>query len=71
MEQVVRYGGRWFKIVAKPYESERQTHEIAWSMIRSPTLTPHEAYREWFASEQKKVSVLYPSFRKETPHGTG
>jgi hypothetical protein len=24
-----------------------------------------EAYRKWYAAEQKKVKVLYPSFRKD------
>lgn len=65
MDQVVRYQGKWIKISAKPYEPERQTAEIAWSMIRQPTLTPPEAYRKWFAKEQQNAKVLYPSFRKE------
>jgi hypothetical protein len=68
MAQVVRSNGRWIEIIPKPYEPDRQTHEIAWSMIRT-SVSPSEAYRTWYAGEQKKVSVVYPSFRKET-HGT-
>lgn len=67
MTQVVRYNGRWYNIVPKAYEPERQTHQIAWTIIRNST-SSQDAYREWYAVEQKKVSVLYPSFRKET-HG--
>ena len=68
MEQVVRYNGKWIRIIPKAYEPERQTYEIAWAMIKTSTSAP-EAYRQWYANEQKKVSVLYPSFRKETTHG--
>ena len=63
--QVVRCNGQWFEIMPKPYEPERQTHEIAWLMIQSGA-SSQEAYRAWYASEQEKVNVLYPSFRKET-----
>ena len=61
----VRYNGVWHKIVAKPYEPERQTTEIAWSMLKTPKLTPLSAYRTWYADEQRKAKVLYPSFRKD------
>lgn len=63
--EVVRYKGKWYKIAPKPYESERQTCEIAWSLIRQPNITPEEAYRAWYEKERKKVKVLYPSFRKD------
>lgn len=63
--EIVRYKGKWYKINAKPFESERQTCEIAWSLIREPNITPEEAYRKWYEEERKKVKVLYPSFRKD------
>ena len=69
MAQVVRHSGQWIKIVPKPYEPDRQTHEIVWSMIVSGAQSP-EVYRQWYANEEKRASVLYPSFRKEAPHGT-
>ena len=65
MSQVVRYNGKWFKIVAKPYEPERQTIEIAFSMLRDPSIMPPEAYINWFKKEREDAKVLYPSFRKE------
>lgn len=65
MSQIVRYNGSWYKITAKSYEPERQTTEIAWSMLREPSLKPPEAYRKWFAKERENAKVLYPSFRKE------
>ena len=63
--QAVRYKGKWYKVVPKPYESERQTFQIAWNLIREPSITKEEAYRAWFKREQQNVKVLYPSFRKE------
>jgi len=65
MSQVVRYNGKWFQIIAKSYEPERQTIEIAFSMLREPSITPPEAYRNWFKKEREDAKVLYPSFRKE------
>lgn len=65
MSQLVRYEGKWFRIQAKAYEPERQTTEIAWSMIREPSLKPPTAYRQWYEKERKNAKVLYPSFRKE------
>lgn len=63
--QAVRYKGKWYKIVPKPYEPERQTFQIAWHLIREPLITKEEAYRAWYKREQENVKVLYPSFRKE------
>ena len=65
MSQIIRHQGKWFKVVPKSYEPERQTNEIAWSMLREPKLTPPEAYRKWYENERQKAKVLYPSFRKE------
>lgn len=63
--EIVRYQGKWYKIIPKPYEPERQTYEIAWSLIKQPNLTKEEAYRAWYANEREVVKVLYPSFRKD------
>jgi lipocalin len=61
--KIVRYEGKWYKIIPKPYEPERQTTEIAWSLIRNPSLTREDAYINWYEKERKEVKVLYPSFR--------
>ena len=61
--KVVRYDGKWYKIIPKAYESERQTSEIAWALIRTPGLTSEAAYIKWYEKERKEVKVLYPSFR--------
>lgn len=62
---IVRYNGKWFKIMPKPYEPESQTYQIAWAQIREPLITSEDAYREYFQRERENVKVLYPSFRKE------
>ena len=62
---VVRHNGVWIRIVPKPYEPERQTNDIAWSMILDPKLNPAWAYRKWYAAEQENAKVLYPTFRKD------
>jgi len=61
----IRYNGKWIKIVPKPYEPDRQTHEIAWNMVLNPTINPAWAYRNWFSKERENAKVLYPSFRKD------
>jgi hypothetical protein len=63
--EVVRYKGTWYKIAAKSYEPEKQTYEIAWALLREPSLTKEEAYRNWYRRQQEIVKVLYPSFRKD------
>lgn len=63
--QIVRYQGKWYKIIAKPYEPERQTHEISWSLIKQQGLAKEEAYRAWYEKQREIVKVLYPSFRKD------
>ncbi len=62
--QVVRHNGRWYKITPKKYEPERQTSEIAWRMILKGE-DSKTAYRNWYADEQKKADIFYPSFRKD------
>jgi hypothetical protein len=62
---IVRYKGIWYKIIAKPYEPERQTYEISWDLIKQPGLTKEEAYRSWYKGQREIVKVLYPSFRKD------
>jgi hypothetical protein len=61
----IRCDGNWFKVTPNPYEPERQTYEIAWHRVREPLVLSPEAYRKWYTNEQRKVKVLYPSFRKD------
>jgi hypothetical protein len=63
--EAIRYNGQWFKVIPKLYEPERQTFEIAWQRLREPLILSPEAYRNWYVNEQRKVKVLYPSFRKD------
>ena len=63
--EVVRYQGKWIKIVRKPYEPERQSYKIAWNMIREPLVVPETAYKKYFQSLREDAKVLYPDFRKE------
>ena len=62
-EKAVRYQGKWYKIVPKQYESERQSTEIGWSIIKE-NITSLEAYRNWYSKEREDAKLLYPSFRK-------
>jgi hypothetical protein len=64
MVPAIRVQGKWYSILPKPYESERQTYNIAYSLIRTDS-TPEVTYREWFAQERKDAKLLYPSFRKD------
>lgn len=63
MEKAIRYKGKWYKIIKKPYESERQTTEISWLIIKEG-ISSLEAYRKWYAQEREDAKLLYPSFRK-------
>jgi len=63
--EVVRHKGAWYRIIRKPYEPERQSYKIAWSMIREPEIYPEVAYKRYFENMRNDVKVLYPSFRKE------
>jgi len=66
--EIVRYQGKWFRILPKPYEPERQTYSIAWMMIREPTIMPEAAYKNYFQKLRDEAKVFYPSFRKENAH---
>ena len=61
----VRYNGKWYKIIPKPYEPERQTMEVAWAQIREPEIVTTEHYRKYFEKQRKEARILYPSFRKD------
>jgi hypothetical protein len=65
MSATVRYNGKWYKITPKQYEPERQTNQIAWTMIREPLVTPEEAYRKYYENLRCEVKVLCPSFKKD------
>jgi hypothetical protein len=64
MVPAIRVQGKWYKVMPKQYEPERQTYNIAYSIIREGS-SPEVAYREWFAQERKDAKLLYPSFRNE------
>ena len=64
MVPAIRVQGKWYKVVPKQYEPERQTYNIAYSIISKGT-TSEVAYREWFFQERKDAKLLYPSFRNE------
>jgi hypothetical protein len=61
---VIRYKGKWYKVIPKPYESEYQTIRIAWMIVKDG-MSPLEAYRRFFKEEQNMAKLLYPSFRKD------
>ena len=65
MSAAVRYEGKWFKIIPKKYEPERQTNQVAWMQIKEPIITPEEAYRRYFEKSKKESKVLCPSFRQD------
>ena len=52
-------------IICPSRELARQTFQIAWNLIRSPSTTKEEAYRTWYKNERESIKVLYPSFRKD------
>jgi lipocalin len=60
---ILKYNGRWYKVQKKPYEPEKQTYEVAWMQIKG--IETKEAYRTYFAKQQKEARILYPSFRKD------
>ena len=64
MPPAVRYNGKWYAVVAKPYEPERQTYQVAWSQILSG-ITAEEAYRKYFELLRKESKLLCPSFRQD------
>jgi len=64
MVPAIRVQGKWYRVMPKHYEPERQTYNIAYAII-SKGITPEVAYREWFAQERKDAKLLYPSFRNE------
>jgi len=63
--ELLRYKGKWYRISPKPYEPERQTSQIAWAQIRTPSLTPAQSYLQFFETQRKEARILYPSFRKD------
>jgi hypothetical protein len=65
MYPTVRYEGKWYKIIPKSYEPERQTYQVAWMQIREPLVTSEEAYRKYFETLRKEAKVLCPSFRQD------
>jgi hypothetical protein len=64
MPSTVRYNGKWYAIIPKPYEPERQTYQVAWSQIIT-SITAEEAYRKYFEVLRKETKLLCPSFRQD------
>jgi hypothetical protein len=64
MQPTVRYNGKWYAIIPKPYEPERQTYQVAWSQIIT-SITAEEAYRKYFEVLRKETKLLCPSFRQD------
>lgn len=54
MEALVRYKGTWFKVIPKPAEPVRITHEVAWLKIKE-----NKGYKEWFEKERNISKILY------------
>jgi hypothetical protein len=63
--EILRFKGKWYKVVPKPYEPEKQTSEIAWEQIREPLLVKEEIYKLFYEKQRKQAKVLYPSFPKD------
>lgn len=61
---IYRYKGKWYKIISKPYEPERQTIEVGWQQIREQS-KPEEVYRKFYEKQREDARILYPSFRKD------
>jgi hypothetical protein len=64
MPPTVRYNGKWYAIIPKPYEPERQTYQVGWSQIIT-SITAEEAYRKYFEVLRKETKLLCPSFRQD------
>lgn len=65
MSNIVRANSLWYKINPKPYEPERQTNEIVWSLIKNPSLSQEQVYKNYFEKQRFFAKVLYPTFRKD------
>jgi hypothetical protein len=63
--EILRFKGKWYKVVPKPYEPEKQTIEIAWEQIREPMVVKEEVYKTFYEKQRKQAKVLYPSFPKD------
>jgi lipocalin len=61
---MLRYRGKWYKIVKQPYESETQSVQVAWSQLKHD-MTPEQAYRDFFKKQREEAKILYPVFRKD------
>lgn len=54
METLVRYNGKWYKIIPKVCEPPKITYGVAWMKIKNLG-----GYKEWFEKERKISSILY------------
>jgi hypothetical protein len=62
---MLRYSGKWYRINPKPYEPERQTHTVAWTQIKQPSVMIEDVYIQYFEKQRREAKILYPSFRKD------
>jgi hypothetical protein len=60
--QLVRYNNKWYEIHPKEYEPERQTHKIAWQLIKG--IDANTAYRRMFEEHRNHAKLLY-TIRKD------
>jgi hypothetical protein len=63
--ELFRYKKSWYKVHPKPYETEKQTAQVAWAQIKDPKLTVEEVYLKNFEKQREDSRILYPSFRKD------
>jgi hypothetical protein len=64
MPPAVRHNGKWYSVIPKQYEPERQTYQVAWSQILTG-IGAEEAYRNYFEVLRKEAKLLCPSFRQD------
>lgn len=48
---VLRFRNQWFAVIPRPYESERQSEDVAWSLIQKQNLS-------WHSQERKMARLL-------------
>ena len=54
---VLRFRNQWFAVIPRPYESERQSEDVAWNLIQKQNLSWH--------SQERKVARLLANVASE------
>jgi len=52
MEPLIRFEGKWIKIIPKPYEPERQTFQTVWMKLNGQAFN-------WFEKERLISKIVY------------